>query len=562
MFVETIKSGSCHSVLLRESYRKDGKVLHRTIGNLTGKPQFEIDAINYALKHKKALSRIPGVSSAPQPVGAPLERQGKSAGAVCAILQVADELGIVDALGDSRHGKLALWQVVARVIDQGSRLSAVRLAETHAACDTLDLEEFNEDSLYENLKWVAESQERVEDELFARLWPDGSPPLYLYDVTSSYLEGDQNFFAMFGYNRDGKKGKMQIVVGLLCDPEGRPLSIEVFPGSTGDTTTVKSQLEKISTRFGGKEIIFVGDRGMIKSKQILDLTGRKYKYITGITHPQIEKLLEDKVLDMSLFDQELAEVESVDGVRYVLRCNPIRAEDTAQNRDERIDQIVKAASRQTVYLKEHPKATPVKAVARVMAKASRLKVGKLVVASATERTVIVKRDEDAIAELAKLDGCYVLKTDVSPAMASKEIIHSRYKDLAKVEWAFRTSKTGQLEMRPVFVRTEESTRGHVFIVMLAYRITQELAKRWKDVDMTVEEAVEALDTLCLMEIHIGGMAVSQRFPEPRHDISRLLDAARIRLPAFLPISNVNVSTRKKISERRDLRRKRKNATHK
>ena len=222
-------------------------------------------------------------------------------------------------------------------------------------------------------------------------------------------------------------------------------------------------------------------------------------HITGITRPQIEKLLEDKVLEMSLFDQELAEVESVDGVRYVLRCNPIRAEDTAQNRDERIDQIVKAASRQTVYLKEHPKATPVKAVASVMSKASRLKVGKLVVASATERTVIVKRDEDAIAELAKLDGCYVLKTDVSPAMASKEVIHSRYKDLAKVELAFRTSKTGQLEMRPVFVRTEESTRGHVFIVMLAYRITQELAKRWKDVDMTVEEAVEALDTLCLRE---------------------------------------------------------------
>lgn len=568
MFIEKIKSGKNVSVLLRDSYREGKKVLHRTIANLTGRPQEEVDAIAFALKNKKALAQAKERVAAP---GSPdigeviAQRQGKSAGAVWTVVQIARELGIADALGDTRQGRLALWQVVARVIDQGSRLSAVRFAQGRAACETLGLGGFTEDSLYGNLKWVSESQARVEDALLGHLWPKGPPALYLYDVTSCYFEGEENFFASWGYNRDGKKGKRQMVVGLLCDPLGRPLSVEVFPGNTNDTKTVASQIDKISSRFGGREIVFVGDRGMVKSQQVLDLNGKHFKYITGLTRPQIETLIKEGTIEMSLFDQNLAEVEEADEggkiVRYILRCNPVRAEEVARNRDARISSVSKAAAKETQYLGEHPKANPANALNRVASKAKKLGVAGLAAISAQGRTIAFERNEEAVSKESELDGRYVLKTDVDKSSASKEIIHDRYKDLAKVEWAFRTSKTYQLEMRPVHVRCEKSTRGHVFIVMLAYRVIQELARRWAEIDQTVEEALDSLDSLCLAELHIVGVPVSQRFPEPRDDVRRPLDAAAITLPAFLPISNAVVSTRKKLVERRNLRQKWKGDTH-
>ena len=222
---------------------------------------------------------------------------------------VARQLGIVDALGNTRNGRLALWQVLARIIDQGSRLSAVRLATSHAACDVLNLETFNEDHLYQNLDWLCSEQSRIEDRLFRIRYKEEKPQLFLYDVTSSYLEGTQNELGAFGYNRDGKKGKLQIVIGLLCDHDGTALSIEVFRGNTRDPATMASQVAKVAQRFGGKEVTFVGDRGMIKSKQIEDLVEHKFHYITAITKPQIEAMLKKGVIQPELFDEELAEVQ-------------------------------------------------------------------------------------------------------------------------------------------------------------------------------------------------------------------------------------------------------------
>src|SRR3989475_7936336 len=192
------------------------------------------------------------------------------------------------ALGTTRDGKLALWQVIARVIDQGSRLSAVRLAMSHAACDVLGLGPFDEEALYENLAWLAGIQAAVEDRLFAQRTKTTPVSLFLYDVTSSYLEGTHNELAAFGYNRDGKKGKMQIVIGLLCDEDGHPVSIEVFPGNTTVPHTLASQVAKLKERFGVQAITFVGDRGMIKGRQIEDLVQHGCHYMTAITKPQIE----------------------------------------------------------------------------------------------------------------------------------------------------------------------------------------------------------------------------------------------------------------------------------
>ena len=288
--------------LLRESYREGGKVKHRTVANLSRCSPAEIEALRLALSHKQELTELVSLTDDLR-----LE-QGLSVGALWTVFAVARRVGIVEALGSTRAGKLGLWQVIARVIDQCSRLSAVRLAGSHAACDALNLAKFNEDDLDENLDWLCENQAKIEDCLFKRR--NGKKrQLFLYDVTSSYLEGAENELAAFGYGRDGKQGKRQIVIGLLCDQTGVPVSIEVFTGDTKDPVTFSKQVRKVVERFGGGEVTFVGDRGMIKSNQIEDLTKEGFHYITAITKPQIEKLLRTGVIEMELFDEDLAEVE-------------------------------------------------------------------------------------------------------------------------------------------------------------------------------------------------------------------------------------------------------------
>ena len=200
----------------------------------------------------------------------------------------------------------------------------MRLAAHHAACDILDLEAFDEDDLYENLDWLCENQAAIEGRLFNHLGASPAPEVFLYDVTSSYLEGTENELAAFGYNRDGKRGKKQIVIGLLCDGAGEPLSIEVFTGNTSDPKTLAPQIRKAAERFGARGVTFVGDRGMIKSGQIEALGEERFHYITAITKAQIRTLLKDQVIQLDLFDRDLAEVEANDGLRYILRRNPAR----------------------------------------------------------------------------------------------------------------------------------------------------------------------------------------------------------------------------------------------
>src|SRR5262249_45781321 len=316
--------------LLRESYRAHGKVLHRTIANVSHCSEAEIAAMRLALRHKEDLEHLGTIQDAIT------LKQGVSFGAVWTVYHIARRLGIEKALGTTREGKLALWQVIARVIDQGSRLSAVRLAMSHAACDVLGLGPFDEDALYENLDWLAGAQASIEDRLFAQRTQTKPVNLFLYDVTSSYLEGTQNALAAFGYNRDGKKGKMQIVIGLLCDEDGQPVSIAVFPGNTQDPRTFAEQLAKVKRRFGATAITFVGDRGMIKDHQIEHLGQHRFYYITAITKPQIEKLLRTRTLQLDLFDQELAEVLTEEGIRYVLRRNPMRAQEVQDTRHAKL----------------------------------------------------------------------------------------------------------------------------------------------------------------------------------------------------------------------------------
>jgi transposase len=534
-----------NSILLRESYREDGKVKKRTIANLSQCTPEEIAAIRLALKHKEDLS-VFGT------LGESVELQeGLSVGAVWAVYQVAKELGIVKALGADCWGKLALWQVISRVINQGSRLSAVRLAQTHAACDILDTQRgFDENDLYGNLAWLTDNQDGIEKGLFQSRRGKDAPRLFLYDVTSSYLEGRKNHFGAYGYNRDGKKGKKQIVIGLLCDEWGEAVSTEVFAGNTQDPQTFASQVRKVVARFGCKEVTLVGDRGMIKNAQIEGLP-EGFHYITAITKPQIECLIKRGIIQKELFDKEVCEVKDTE-VRYVLRRNPYRAEEVAQTRLSKRACVEKLLDKKSAYLHEHPRAGVLMAQKKVEEKIKRLKLDKWLVVRTEDRTIKLEQDDSALEEESLLDGCYVIKTDLSPEVADKQMVHDRYKDLAEVERAFRDCKTGHLEVRPVFVRTEKSTRGHVLVVMLAYMIIRKLRHAWAELDITVEEGIKQLSTLCSMEMKIKGQSSCQKIPQPREKSQQLLRALNVKTPTVLPHRKVKVVTRKKLPEQRKI----------
>jgi transposase len=529
-------------ILLRQSYRDKGKIKTRTIANLTHARKGELAALRLALKHKNDLSVLGSLSTSVE------LRKGASVGSTWLVYQVARRLGIEEALGADFQGKLALWQVMARVMEQGSRLSAVRLAQRHAASDILAMRRgFDENDLYDNLAWLADNQKSIEQKLFRRRYPKAKPSLYLYDVTSSYLEGEHNALASFGYNRDGKRGKKQIVIGLLCDEEGWPLSIEVFQGNTQDPKTFASQIKKVAQDFDAANVTFVGDRGMIKSDQVKDLGEENFHFITAITKPQIVKLLNEKVFQMELFDQELAEVAPDDGgIRYILRRNPERAREVQATRQSKLDFLKRKVQQANQYLATHPRAKVEVALSKLTTKTSDLKLDGWVKILLSGRTLTREINNQALEEEQKLDGCYVLKTDLPKEAASRHVVHERYKDLALVEQAFRTSKTRHLEMRPVYVVRESSTRGHALVVMLAYQIVRCLQRAWVDFDLTVEEGLRELSMICSTEVVVKDQASCHRIPTPCLSTAALLKSLNVQLPEALPRLNARVVTRKKL----------------
>jgi len=553
MYVERIKSkqggNTYKQVLIRESYREKSagktRVKHRTLLNITKYPKAMQDAIAAALKNPERVLENVEQQKTPMTL-----HEQRSVGAVWAVAKVAERLGIVKALGGGRQAQLALWQIVARVIEQGSRLSAVRLHETHALAEAVGLEQgFTEEDLYANLAWICEHQNRIEKRLFKIRHGEEKPSLFLYDVTSSYLEGDHNALAAWGYNRDKKKGKKQIVVGLLCDATGEPVAVEVFSGNTQDPQTVASQIRKTADRFDCSRVTFVGDRGMIKSGQREDLKAAGFHYITAITKPQIEKLLQDGAIQMELFDEKICEVYH-DNRRLILRRNPVRAAELSASRQSKRAAVQTCCEERNLYLREHPKAQTEVAIKRVQEEISKLNVGAWLQVENDERALRLVVDQQALENAARLDGCYVLTSDLSAECMDAQTIHARYKDLAQVERGFRASKTGHLELRPIYVRTESSTRGHVFIVMLAYLIRRELERAWSGMNLTVEEGLDSLKTLCAMTVSFGKECNIQKIPTPRKQSQQLLASLEVQLPSVLPVRNLNVATKRKLQTKR------------
>lgn len=530
------KSGKVyHSVLLRESYREGKKVKKRTIANLSNCPEDQIKAIEYALKNKDLTPASKGINFE--------IIQGKSIGSVFVLHTIAERLGIVDALGASFHARLALWLIIARILEQGSRLSATRLDNHYDIASVIGLKRgFDENDLYESLHWLCENQENIEDALFKG--KQNNHQFYWYDVTSSYLEGCHNELAAFGYDRDKKKRKRIIVVGLLCQSEGDPVSIEAFQGNTQDTQTFENQLIKLKNRFDGESITLISDRGIIREKQKKLLKEYGFHYITALPMRQITPLLQAKVFIPENFTNELQSL-SHEGRRYIYRRNPQRALETEKQRHERLETAQRKIDQENFRLSQKQKSSPHIAKKRIQKYLQRLCIFEWVDVMIVKSQLFLKIDEERLKEKSKFDGCYIWTTDWKEDQFSNREIYEKYKDLKFIEDDFRTFKTTFLEIRPIFVRSEKSTRGHLVVVMLAHIILRELRKAWGHFNKTVEEALADLSLLCRNTVQISDKKKSC-IPTPNDDLSKLLEALKITMPKEIEESKVPVVTRHKV----------------
>jgi transposase len=298
----------------------------------------------------------------------------------------------------------------------------------------------------------------------------------LYDVTSSYFEGDQNELGEYGYNRDGKKGKKQIVIGLLTARDGEPLSVEVFKGNTGDPSTIGAQIDKLAARFKVDEVIFVGDRGMIKAKGKAQLEQAHFRYITALTNPQIRKLIKADVIQPDLFDEQVVEVTH-DGKRLLLRCDPATQRKERHRREDKLRDLAERIAQRNAFVAQSQRAEPEAGLRQLKQWAGQHKLAAFVELTLNNRTIALTVDEQAKHQAEFLDGCYCIESDVPAEHLSTPEVHDRYKDLQDVERNFRRLKTTFLEVRPIFVRKEQRTRGHVFIAMLALKVLRLMEQR-------------------------------------------------------------------------------------
>lgn len=464
------------SHLLRRTYREGGKVKHQTLGNLSHLPPDLIDTIRRRLHGEP-------------PADGPWEiLRSLPHGHVVAVLATLRRIGLEHLLASrpSRERSLIVAMIVARVLAPASKLATARMLQAETAASSLglelELEKVDEDELYAALDWLLARQRKIETQLAKRHLQDGS--LVLYDVSSSYYTGQTGGLVQFGYNRDGQNGCPQIVYGLLCNAEGCPVAVEVFAGNTADPHTLGTQIEKVRQRFGVRRVVLVGDRGMITSKRIdEELRGIEgLDWITALRADNIRQLVQQGVIQRSLFDQhDLAEVTAPDfpGERLIVCRNPLLAEERARTRKEllqatekELDKIVAATQRSRRPLRGQ---APIGL--RVGKVLNRYKVGKHFVLEISDTSFSYRRDEAKITSEAALDGLYVIRTSVQAEVFSSTDTVRVYKDLSKVERAFRCLKTVDLKLRPIFHWLDERIRAHVFLCMLAYYVEWHLRQR-------------------------------------------------------------------------------------
>jgi hypothetical protein len=488
MYVARVPNrGSPPAILLRESYREAGKVKNRTLANLSAWPEAKVEALTRVLKGQPPPAALDGAFEITRSL---------PHGHVAAVLGTLRDLGLAELIdpAPSRHRDLVTAMAVAQVIAPDSKLAIARgLRDQTAASslgEVLGVGSCDEDDLYAAMDYLRARQERIEDALAARHLAGGT--LVLYDVSSAAFEGRTCPLGAIGHPKDGVRGRLQIVYGLLTSKDGIPVAIEVFAGNTGDPTTVASQVTKVKDRFAITKVVLVGDRGMLTAARLReDVRPEGLDWITALRAPQVKKLVRDGDLQLTLFDvQDLAEITSPDfpGERLVACMNPFLEAERARKRESLLtateadlEKITAACARARRPLRGQDKIG-----LRVGKVLNRRKVAKHFTIDIGEDRFSYARNQDSITAEAKLDGIYVLRTSVEPGDLDSGEVVSSYKALAQVERAFRAFNT-DLDIRPIRHRTGDRVRAHVFLRMLSYYITWHMQARLAPVLFTDDD---------------------------------------------------------------------------
>ncbi len=483
MYVVAIPNrNSRPAILLRESFREDGKVKNRTLANLSHLRPEQVEALRRVLKGEST-------------VGPPLQEafdvvRSRPHGHVAAVLEMMQQTGLDRLLAPrpERNRELVVAMLVSRIVEPLSKLATARGLQPETLNSTLaellHVESASQDDLYEAMDWLLERQNAVEDALARRHLHDGC--LVLYDLSSTYFEGRTCSLAKHGHSRDGKPDTLQIVFGLLTTEEGCPVAVEVFDGNTGDPATISSQVKKLRDRFALKRVVLVGDRGMLTEARIReDLSGVDgLDWITALRAPAIQALVETKSLQLSLFDKrDLAEISSPEypGERLIACKNPLLGAERARKRQELLAATERELERVAAATQraQRPLRGKDKIGLRVGKVLGRFKVGKHFHLEIHEKAFRYQRNHEAVRLEAALDGIYVIRTSVDATQLSAQEVVRSYKQLSGVERAFRSMKTVDLKVRPIHHRKAERVRAHVFLCMLAYYVEWHMRRALK-----------------------------------------------------------------------------------
>jgi transposase len=487
MFIERIPNRSSPpAILLREAWREGKKIRKRTLANLTHWPSEKVEALRRLLKNEPMVASSEAITI----------KRSFPHGHVEAILGTIKKLSLDELIASARcrERDLVIAMIAERLIHPCSKLATTRLWHMTTLAEELGVTDADEDDLYEAMDWLLARQQRIEKKLAARHLSEGS--LVFYDVTSSYYEGRSCPLAHFGHDRDGKRGRPIIVYGLMTDGEGRPVTVEVYPGDTGDPSTVPDQAEKLRKRFGLNHLVLVGDRGMLTQTQIGKL--KEYPglgWISALRSHAIRDLVEQGHLQMSLFDrQDLAEIHSPEfpSERLVACFNPLLAQERRRKRQELLEATEKELGRIARQVARRTR-TPLgkEEIGKKVGKGiARFKVGKHFTVTIGEGNFSFVRNETLIHREEVLDGIYVIRTSEPAERLSAEDTVRSYKNLTQVERAFRSFKGIDLLIRPIWHHTEDHVRAHIFICMLAYYVEWHMRKSLAPVLFDDEELDE------------------------------------------------------------------------
>ena len=473
--------------LLRRTYREGGKVKNETLANLSRLPRETVELVRRSLRGEQFLAAAEAFEV----------QRSLPHGHVAAVLAMARELELARLL--DRQPSLERSRVLAmlcqQVLQPGSKLACTRALAQSTLGEELAVEGVDADALYAALDWLLERQAAIEARLARRHLAEGAH--VLYDVSSSYFEGRSCSLLAFGYSRDGRRGSLQIVYGLLCDCEGRPLAIEVFPGGVHDDKTLPAQIEKLRRRFGLTTVVLVIDRGMVTKANLEALAAEPgVGWITALKAPQVKKLVKEGSLQLSLFDEtNLAEIDSPDypGERLVVCRNPLVAQERARKRED----LLQATEAALAPIKERVEQGTLSGAAQIALAVGQVigkrKVKKHFQLEIEDNRFDYSRKQAEIDAEAALDGFYVLRTNLAAdALASADVVRS-YKQLAHAEQAFRALKGPELEIRPIRHRRDDRVRAHAFLCLLAYYLEWHLRKAWAQLLFVDEQPPLAAD---------------------------------------------------------------------